>query len=102
MTLTRSRSKTIQPLSKEELWLEECQNAYLELESNALDYIKLNVEKENQSWRTKLQTHKQTTMETKAKSEPHPQTTMETKTTMEKLAKMRLKPRQQTPIIQQQ
>lgn len=29
---------------QEELWLEESQNAYLELETNALDYIKLNVE----------------------------------------------------------
>ena len=30
---------------QEELWLEDCQNAFLELETNTLDYIKLNVEK---------------------------------------------------------
>jgi len=48
-------------------------------------------------------------MEIKATLKPHPQTAMETKTTMDKLAKMRvkrwrmgLKPLQQTPIIQQQ
>ena len=29
---------------QEELWLEDCQNAFLELETNALDYIKLNTE----------------------------------------------------------
>ena len=31
---------------QEELWLEECQNAYLELETNALDYIKMSMENE--------------------------------------------------------
>lgn len=30
---------------QEELWLEDYQNAFLELETNTLDYIKLNVEK---------------------------------------------------------
>ena len=29
---------------QEDLWLEDYQNAFLELETNALDYIKLNVE----------------------------------------------------------
>ena len=31
---------------QEELWLEDCQNAYLELETNALDYIKMSMENE--------------------------------------------------------
>ena len=43
MTLTRSRYDTA--FEQEELWLEDCQNAFLELETNALDYIKLNVER---------------------------------------------------------
>ena len=30
---------------QEELWLEDCQNVFLELETNALDYTKLNEEK---------------------------------------------------------
>ena len=31
---------------QEELWLEKCQNAYLELETNPLDYIKMSMENE--------------------------------------------------------
>ena len=49
----RSASKQIEDdtaFEQEEKWLEDCQNAFLELETNALDYIKLNVEKGNRSW----------------------------------------------------
>lgn len=93
---------------QEELWLEDYQNAFLELETNTLDYIKLNVEKGKPELENEIE-NPSTDNKTKAKSKPHPHTTMDTKTTMEKLAKMRmkrlrmgLKPRQQISIIQQQ